>query len=194
MSARSLEPVVTGKPGRPPTGNHAISFKVSDDAHAWLRDLAAWANRRDHLKPGEPSPSVQAKAELALWRGAREAELARITLTIKQACCLGDVLNGHPGHNAIATGIGIAYAECFDAFRLARSGPVPDLSSYGAKWGPEGSNPQAWEDDLLRVLSGLGPVADWVLRDAIARWWEEDQPATAEGFAAVGLRVTGGSA
>lgn len=181
-------------PGRPTTGNHVISFKAGDDLHGWLASLAARTGRRDYLTAGKTSPSMQAKSELQVWRMARDAELDRITLTLEQALCLADVLNGHLGYSQMSGTVGLAEAECFDAFRLARRGPAPDVSSYGAKWGPEGSDPKTWEDDLLRLLGTLGPVADWVLREAIARWWAEEQADTAEGFAAVGLRVTEGSA
>lgn len=61
-------------------------------------------------------------------------------------------------------------------------GALGDVSSYAAKWGID-------EQSLLDRLGALGPAADHALRDALSRWWEQSREATAEGFAAVGLRV-----
>jgi hypothetical protein len=80
-------------------------------------------------------------------------------------------------------------AACYDEFRLARTGPVPDVSWYRAKHGPEGCDPGKWEQALLDYLGSLGPVADYTLRDAIARWWEANGEPTSEGFAAEGPRI-----
>jgi hypothetical protein len=139
----------------------------------------------------------QAQAELGMWRDALDGELRRVRLTLAQASCVADVLNGTALTPGVSGTLGIVYAECYEAFRLAREdrsgnplpAPLGDVSSYGAKWGPEGTGPAKWEQELLDYLGRLGPAADMALRDAVARWWDGAFLPTAEGFAAVGLRV-----
>jgi hypothetical protein len=153
-------------------------------------DLAEWLNGRADLMHNGPSLNIQARIELGMWRDALPAELRRIRLTLAQASCIADVCNGWLMSPGIAVSLGLVYAECYDAFRIARDTPLGDLSSYGAKWGPEGCDPVKWEQDLLTYLGTLGPVADHALQDAIARWWESNGDTTVEGFAKIGLRVT----
>jgi hypothetical protein len=181
----------------------AIRFRDAELAE-WLRDRAErMPFARDRRSTEGSAAGGQARTELALWRAALEAELSRVRLTLAQASCVADVLNGTVLDAALGAPLGLAYAGCYDAFRLAREvspGVVSDVSSYGAKWGPEGCDPAKWEQDLLGCLGTLGPVADHALRDAIARWWAlpgEPLPGDAAGeekarFAAVGLRVTEG--
>lgn len=175
---------------------------MADDGRVQFRDveLAGWLRDRAKRMPftrdrrstdGSPV-NGQAKAELTLWRMALEAELGRIRITLAQASCIADVLNVGVLEAALGAPLGLAYAECYDAFRFARTGPAPDVSSYGAKWGPEDGDPAKWEQELLELLGALGPAADFALRDAISRWWKSDGEPTVEGFAAVGLRVTEG--
>ena len=148
-------------------------------------DLLAWLEGRADRTHAFPSPSLQAKAELDLWRTVLQMELRRFPLTLAEASCLADVLNGHLPSPGVSSGIGIVYAECADAFALARNTPLPGESSYAAKWGIE-------EKDLLERLERLGPAADMALSDAFARWWAADHEPTPEGFTAVGLRVRHG--
>jgi hypothetical protein len=134
-------------------------------------EIAGWLNgRSDRMHTG--SRHQQAAVELGLWRSALKIELGRIRLTLDRANCIGDVLNGHAMSPAVSSRPGLVYAECYDAFAIARETPVPDLSSYGAKWGPEGSDPKQWEQDLLDYLGKLNSVADHALMDAIAKWWD----------------------
>lgn len=171
-----------------PAGND-LHFRASERASGWL-------DRQAELTHAGTRHAA-AKAVVEAFPDLLAAELHRVRLTLAQACCLGDVLNGSMFEMHFGTRLGLAYAECYDAFRLARedtSGnplPVPHLSSYGAKWGPEGSDPVKWEQDLLDLLGRLGPAADLALRGAVAAWWDEGQPGTAAGFASVGLLVTG---
>jgi hypothetical protein len=175
-----------------------LQFRIDAGTAEWL---ASRAKRMplaslDRRSTEASVINTQARTELALWRLALKAELGRIRLTLGQALCLADVLNGHIVEASVASGVGLAFTECYDAFRLARGGPAPDVSSYGAKHGPEGCDPAEWERALADYLGTLGPVADYALRDAIARWWEEvSQDAeladTAEGFGVVGLPIVG---
>lgn len=173
----------------------AIRFRDADLAE-WLRERAGRMPFVSDRRSTEGSAaSGQARTELALWRMALGAELSRIRLTLAQASCVADVMNGSVLDASLGASLGLVYAECYDAFRLAREvrpGVMSDISSYGAKWGPEGCDAAKWEQDLLDVLGALGPVADHALRDAIARWWATDGDPTAEGFAGVGMRVTEG--
>lgn len=187
-----------------------LQFRIDARTADWLRDRAERMPLALDRRSTETSAiNKQAAVELGLWRTALDAELGRIRLTTDQARCLADVLNGAILEPAISAGIGRVYAECYDAFRLARTGPAPDLSSYGRKHGPEGGDPGKWEQSLLDYLGSLGPVADFALRDAISRWWQDILPLDAgqwrdpdeqddslglradspEGFAAVGLQV-----
>ena len=93
-----------------------------------------------------------------------------------------DVLNGFLIQPGISVRPGMVHAEASDAFQIARDTPIPDESSYGAKWGID-------ERALLDYLARLGPAADHALLDAFSRWWDQKHDATVEGFAAVGLIV-----
>lgn len=179
---------------------------MADDMIRFRPDeaLSGWLATSSGLAMTSQSASMQAREDLALLRMILDAELRRVRLTLAQANCVADVLNGTIVHAAIGAGLGLAYAECYDAFRLTREDaagnplPVPGLSSYGAKWAPEGTDPAKWEQDLLGILGQLGPAADYALRRAIALWWMSDElpretpEQEAAVFAAVGLRVTAG--
>ncbi len=155
------------------TADNRVQVRLSDAMASWLEDRAARMTAGNRHQ--------QARAELNLWRATLAAELRRIRLTLGQAACIADVIGGSPIRPAVGLSVGSVYAQCYDAFRLARTGPAGDVSSYGAKHGIE-------EGALLRKLGALGPAADQALADAISRWWDADLEPTAEGFAAVGLR------
>jgi hypothetical protein len=158
------------------TTDGRIQVRVGDTITGWLAD-------RSRRMCAATSVDTQARSELELWYSALNVELRRIRLTLAQASCIADACNGWLMDMVIASGLGLVYAECYDAFRLARTGPGGDVSSYGAKWGVD-------EQALLDYLGTLGPVADHALRDAISRWWELNESATVEGFAKAGLQVT----
>lgn len=167
------------------TTDGRLQVRVGDTLAEWLEDRA----QRMHTG----SANIEARSELELWHSALSAELRRIRLTLAQASCVADVCNGWMLDATMAGSLPLVYAECYDAFQIARDvapGLPPDVSSYGAKWGPEGSDPATWEQQLLDYLRALGPAADHALRDAISRWWEQDLDRTVDGFAEVGLRVT----
>jgi len=150
-----------------------VHVRLDGETAAWL------AGRADRMSTG--SHHQQARTELGLWRTVLGAELRRIRLTLPQARCVADVLHGTLTNPAVASGAGLAYAECYDAFRIARA--TPGGESYGAKHGVD-------EQELLDYLATLGPAADHALRDAIARWWAQPDPGDSpEGFAAAGLQV-----
>lgn len=154
---------------------------AASTVHVRLDPAAAeWLNGRSgRMHTG--SPHIQARIDLGLWRTALDMELRRIRMTLAQATCLADVMNGHLMSPSL-TRPGTVYAEAYDAFEIARDTPIPELSSYGAKHGMD-------EGELLAYLAKLGPVADHALTDALSRWWAEDHQPTVEGFAAVGLTV-----
>lgn len=154
---------------------HRVQARVSSATAEWLADRAT--------RMGTKSSHVQAKIELELWRTALAAELRRIPLTTAEAACLADVLNSPVMAPALSAGpVSHMYAEACEAFRLARETPVPSQASYASQWGID-------EQSLLDRLGRLGPTADHALRDAISRWWQHDLPATADGFAAVGINI-----
>jgi hypothetical protein len=156
------------------TADSRVHVRLGEEMIGWL------TSRAGRMHAG--SPHQQARAELGLWRAVLEAELRRLRLTLPQARCVADVLGGTVLDAAIAAGAGLAYGECFDAFRLARTGPGGEAASYGAKHGIK-------EEELLTYLAGLGPAADHALRDAIARWWAAGADDTVAGFTATGLRI-----
>jgi hypothetical protein len=187
------------KPGRPRTDSVRLGFHVSGEAGRWLASRMGRMPRDGDVR----SQSTQAAAEIGLWRTVLDAELARIRLTLPQAIAIADVLNSPDTDPAIGLSMGVVFARCHEAFRLARSGPGGEIGSYGNQHGFD-------ETELLDYLGSLGPAADHALADAISRWWAEIVPqegltripehddlippfdaSSIDGFAAVGLRVAG---
>ena len=108
------------------------------------------------------SLDIQARVEMEIWRAVMAAELRRIPLTLAEASCLAAILEGHPpARGPVSSSIGTCYAECHQAFHLARE--TPGEPTYAARWGVS-------EGTLLARLQRLGPAADLALEDAIARW------------------------
>lgn len=163
--------------------DNRLQVRVSSDLIDWLNDRA---QRFMSSFGSRDSQHEQARTELELWREVLAVELRRIPLTVAEASCLADVLNGSLiSGPAVALSIGLVAAAVEDAFRLTREDDPTGgaVSSYGAKHGID-------EELLLGKLRRLGPAADHALADAIARWWAQPDPdATAEGFRAVGLRI-----
>jgi hypothetical protein len=174
-------------PGRPPEDTARLQFRVSGSMARWLSSRAELS-----LSGGAGGESLQAKADLTLLRDILEAELRGIRLTLDQARCLADVLNGSILEPFIGLPFGLVYSGAYEEFEHARGGPVRGLSSYGAKHGHEDDWEQ-WEDALLGYLRSLTPGQDYALRWAIARWWKDGRDVTdAERFAAAGLRLVDG--
>lgn len=164
-----------------------VHFRVSETIAKWLDTRAGLdrhARQNEDLK--QRSRHGQAKAELEMWHSVLQMELRRIRLTVEQASCIADVLNGTLTTPGVGVSMSIAWMECSDAFSLATG-----VSSYGRKWAPGGADPDKWEADLLDYLRELGPAADTALRYAISEWWQRNLEATADGFKTAGLRVTG---
>jgi hypothetical protein len=165
-----------------------VSSKVR--IQCWIpNDLHAWINKRSHLSMRGNSTDKQAAEDLGLLQMIIDAELEGVRLTLEQARCVADVLNGAILEPAVGGSFGLAFAGCCDAFMGARMGPVPGKSSYGAKHSPGPDMWEEWEDFLLGYLRSLRPAADYALRYAIALWWAREAPDSAEGFAAAGLRI-----
>lgn len=143
--------------------------------------LAEWLDGRAERMHGG-GRNQQAITELGLWKMALDAELRKIRLTVPQASCIADVLEGTLLITSIAGSLPLVYAECSSAFDIARDTPIPESATYGTRWGID-------EQELLAYLRRLSPVADHALADAIARWREQNLHLTVDGFAQVGLRV-----
>ena len=165
--------------------NPRLQARLTGDMPEWLDGRA----KRMHTG----SRNQQAVIEITTWRTVLNIELHRIRLTLAQASCIADVLNSTAMDTVMASSLGVVYAACYDAFRLAREAGG-EISSYGAKHGPDFAGDAAqWEQDLLDYLGGLNVTADHALRDAIARWWalpDDPELTDAARFAMVGLRVT----
>lgn len=152
-----------------------IQARVSEDVAAWL------AERDERMFSG--GTGLQAKVELGIWKDALAAELRRIRLTLNQANCLADILNGTMISAGVAGRVPVVLMEASDAFHLAREEPLAyDEVPYGTKWDID-------EKKLTEYLRTLGPTADHALQDAVSRWWQTDAEATVEGWATVGLTV-----
>lgn len=134
-------------------------------------EMAGWLDNRATRMFGSRNRNRQAITELGLWRSVLDLELRRVRLTLAQANCIADVLNGCGMAPAVSARPGMIYAACWEEFQIARE-TGGDVSSYGAKHGPEGCDPKQWEQDLLGYLGRLSPAADHALRDAIAAWWD----------------------
>jgi len=143
-------------------------------------DLEKWLVGRT-IRMHSGSPSVQARTELALCRDLLAAELQGHRMPLAWINCIADVLDSPLGDTVATVGdtvgvpIGIAYLEATEAFASAKK-----LLPYATKFYVD-------EDDVRDWLVGLGPAADYALRDAVAHWWMSDLPPTDEGWAAVGV-------
>jgi hypothetical protein len=154
--------------------NRRIQARLANQLAEWLD------GRADRMHGG--GRNQQAITELGLWMMALDAELRKIRLTVPQASCIADVLDGTLLLASIAGSLPLVYAECASAFDIARATPIPEGNTYGAIWNID-------EQELLAYLRRLSPVADHALADAIARWREQNLDATVNGFAKAGLRV-----
>jgi hypothetical protein len=110
-------------------------------------------------------------------QGLLKLELRRIPLTVGEAGCIADVLNGALVLSPPVLGP-VLYAELSDAFSFAQGG-----ASYGTKWSID-------EQALAKRMLAIGPTADLALRIAIAQWWKTpDKRSDEAGFRAVGLNI-----
>lgn len=140
-------------------------------------------DRTDRFGTGD-GVNAHARAELALWYGVLNAELARLSFTLKELLCIADIMKDAPTvamlTNADAfVSVGYVYGKAYRAIRQARV----DAGTY---WVPR------WDLDghkLLEKLGALGPAADHALLDAISRFIAAPGEASAEGFAKVGLNA-----
>jgi hypothetical protein len=160
-----------------------IQFRVPAELHDWLHE-------RSGLSMHGNSTDRQAEEDLGLLKMIIDEELRGVRLTLEQASCVADVLNGPVLEPAVGSAsLGMVYAACCDAFMYARMGPEPGRSSYGRKHCPRPELWQEWEDFLLGYLLSLRPAADYALRYAIALWWERGLEMTPAGFVKAGLQV-----
>lgn len=163
---RRIDPVREGIETR-------IQYRAGEQLFAFLVRRA--------IRMGTSSPDLQARAEVEIWRAVMAAELRRIPLTLAEATCLASILQGHrPSRGPVSASIPICYAECHQAFQLARENA--DETQSGRRWGVS-------EDMLLGKLQRLGAATDLALEDAIARWHADRLDPTPEGFARAGLRI-----
>lgn len=155
-----------------------IQFRAGDPLFAFLALRS--------LRMGTASADLQARAEIEIWRSVMAAELRRIPLTLAEASCLAGILKGHPlTRGPVSASIPVCYAECRQAFELARD--IAGETDSGQWWGKAFS-----EDALLAKLQRLGPAADVALEDAIAYWHHRQFDPTPDGFARAGLRIIPG--
>lgn len=160
----------------PPTKPSTV--RLPDDVSAWLADLAAVTVTG--LMPAATVPDA-----IRLIIATLDAELRRLPLTPGEAALLAEVRGG-PILDAglgIGVGSGIMLMDLADATDPGWADQTL-RAELEAKHGlPEGGVAR------LRAKLDLGPAADLALRLALARWWQHDLPATAEGFRQVGLRI-----
>lgn len=139
-----------------------------------------WLALRGYLADDPLPLSRQAKRELGVMRSILNLEMARIRLTLPEACALAGVLANMPFSFDLGGRLGIAYQEMYDAIKNAREDGRP----LGERVGFD-------EDKLLAKLADLGPAADMALRQAIADWAKDEEHLSpdVESFARAGLRI-----
>lgn len=142
--------------------DNRLHFRADNDLLEWLEA------RTKQL--GCVSADLQARNDLKMLKDLLNAEIKRIPLTLQEASCIADVLNGALLDETV--GSTVRY-ELEDAFQIA---------DYATKWGID-------QEVLLKKLSLVGPTADHALRCAIDQWWEDGHTITTEAFIAVGLRI-----
>jgi hypothetical protein len=159
------------------TKDDRVAVRIEGQTRAFLESRAR--------RFGDAGVGTQARAELELWESAMAAELVRVRLTLPQASCLADVILMSPAVAVIdpldsGNLVGALWVGCYDAFRRT----PPGESSLAGRWNID-------EQALLDYLRTLGPTADHALYDALSRWRDMNLDETVDGFARVGLRVTG---
>lgn len=149
-----------------------------------LERHAAWLESRARRALTGQGIGSRAATELDAWRGVLAAELARTAWTLDEATVLASIVAG----SMLNEGIGsiLAY-EVLDA--LAPGEDRVNGTGVPRSYGVDVGLPLLDESALLAKVHRLGPAADAALRDALSRWWDEDQPSTVEGFGAVGIVV-----
>lgn len=150
-----------------------LQVRLGEGLHAWLTDRAA--------RYASPSRHEHGRAELGMWRDVMAAELRRIRLTLPQARCIAQVIDGPLLTPGVPARLGMVYAEVYDAFRIFEDSPTNDDEAFPLD--------EDGRKELLDYLGRLGPAADMALYDAFSRWWASGGKATVEGFAKVGLTV-----
>lgn len=161
----------------PPTKPSTV--RLPDDVAEWLADLAAVT--ASGLMPAATVPDA-----VRLIMATLDVELRRLPLTVGEASLLAEVRGG-PILDAglgIGVGSGIMLMDLADA-----TDPGWADQTLLAELEAKHSLPEGGVARLRAKLETLGPAADLALRLALARWWQHDLPATAEGFRQVGLRI-----
>lgn len=158
------------------TKDDRVAVRIEGQTKAFLESRAR--------RLGDAGIGTQARAELELWQSALAAELARVQLTLPQACFLANVVLMSPEIAVIdpldsGNLVGALWVGCYDAFRRI----PPGESSLADTWNID-------EQALLDYLRTLGPTADHALYDALSRWRDMNLDQTVDGFARAGLRVT----
>lgn len=184
----------------PNTGNRTavtqLNIRVDDALGAWLD------NRQARYMSG--SKQMQARTDLALLRDLLTAEARRVPFTVDEARALASIVAGAMIQPTIGH---VLWPEVADAFSIARAADPTggEVSSYAAQFGID-------ENSLLERLQMLSPAGDLAVRDALSRWWRQQEllnhargvdesngresgepPDDAETFAAAGLRITRGT-
>ncbi|MHB1762669.1 MAG: hypothetical protein ACYCS4_08020 [Acidimicrobiales bacterium] len=158
---------------------------MSEKTQVHLRlsdDLASWLETRTELTASQSSLSAEVVQELNMWRMAQSVELKRVGFTVAEASCLADIHNGV----IVLQGLGHMVAAGLMDVMQQYDPNNPLDESYGARWDVD-------ERALLAKAMKLSTVGDYALACALAEWWSEQKPATADGFRSVGIRILDGA-
>lgn len=138
--------------GEGTTRSEVIRRALADRVDLRAGGLDEWLLARAERAPFQPGGPAQ---ELQVWRVVQRLELAAVGFTVPQLCLVADVLNG-----PVVTA---AYGSVTASTVGAEVTRIPGV--YGSKWGVD-------EGELMARLAGVGPAADYALRQAIADFWD----------------------
>lgn len=138
-------------------------------------ELADWVQARHELRNDAAPLSGQCISDLWTLRAIMAEELRRQSWSLDELAEIAGALSGVMPDAGVPQGIGAAYAAVYDEHRDRQVHPSD----------AETVRP------LLDRLGALGPAGDMALCEAVAAWWRDGDPHSAEGWAAHGIRVVG---
>jgi len=150
-----------------------IAYRLTAEQYAELAARAAASSS---------TPTAQAKGDLLVLHHLLAAELRRFPLTRGEADVLLEIDNGA----FFGTSLGrVLHAQAADAFTIAREADPTggEACSYADQHGID-------EAHLLRRLGAMSPCADLAVREALARWWSDEDRGEGS-YAAAGLHIRG---
>ena len=141
-----------------------LQVRIGRSLYGWLQDRAE--------RYGELSPALQARTEAELLRSLLAVELRHAgAWTVPELRYMAEAIDGPRLTTRVALTVGSLYASAFELWRINHA------------------REQSLGKALLPRLVDLTPAQDLALHDALSRWWNEELPATAEGFGQVGIRI-----